>query len=366
MVLKALILVGGYGTRLRPLTFTKPKPLCEFVNKPIVMHQIEALAKVGVREIIMAVSYRPQQLEDELKEVAERLHIKIMFSLEKVPLGTAGPIKLNEKYLDPKDSDPFFMLNADVIANYRFDELLAFHKSHGGEGTIYVTAVDDPSRFGVVVADAAGKVSKFVEKPKDQRFGCDINAGLYILNKAVIKRVPMEPTSIERVVFPAMAKEGQLYDLSLSGYWMDVGKPGDFLNGQRIFLEAIAAAKDCRIQRQNHSVRGAVVIHETAKVAKSSLIGPNVVIGPQCQIGNNVRIKNSVIFAGSVIMDGSLVSGSIVGWRSKLGRWSRLENLCILGEDVEVKAEVALNGVTVCPHKGVKESDVSNPGRVIL
>ena len=135
---------------------------------------------------------------------------------------------------------------------------------------------------------------------------------------------------------------------------------------RRIYLEAIAAAKDQRIQEQSQSITGAVVIDGTAKVAKSSLIGPNVVIGPQCQIGNNVRIKNSVIFAGTVIMDGSLVSGSIVGWRSKLGRWARLENLCILGEDVEVKAEVALNGVTVCPHKGVKESVVDKPGHVIL
>lgn len=189
MVLKALILVGGYGTRLRPLTFSKPKPMCEFVNKPIVLHQIEALVAVGVREIILAVSYRPKQLEDALKSVAERLKIKILFTLEEVPLGTAGPIKLNEKYLDPSDEDPFFMLNADVIANYQFDKLLQFHKSHGGEGTIYVTPVEDPSRYGVVVADGAGKVSKFVEKPKDKKFGCDINAGLYILNKAVIKRV---------------------------------------------------------------------------------------------------------------------------------------------------------------------------------
>jgi len=291
MVLKALILVGGYGTRLRPLTFSKPKPLTEFVNKPIVLHQIEALVAVGVREIILAVSYRPKMLEDELADVAKRLNIKITFSLEKVPLGTAGPIKLNEALLDVTDKDPFFMLNADVIADYQFDALLKFHRSHKGEGTIYVTPVEDPSRYGVVVADAHGKVSKFVEKPKDTKFGRDINAGLYILNKSVIARVPLEPTSIERVIFPAMAREGKLYDLSLSGYWMDIGKPNDFLRGQEIFLNAIAARKDGRIMAQGHSVRGAVVIHESAQIAKSSLLGPNVVIGANCQVGNNVRLK---------------------------------------------------------------------------
>lgn len=229
-----------------------------------------------------------------------------------------------------------------------------------------MTPVEDPSRYGVVVADAKGCVSKFVEKPKDAKFGRDINAGLYILDKAVIDRVPMQPTSIERVVFPQMAREGKLYDLALTGYWMDVGKPGDFLRGQDIFLKAIAARKDERIQRQSHSVQGAVVIHESAQIAKSSLLGPNVVVGPNCQIGNNVRLKNCVVFGGTTIMDGCLVDGSIVGWNCKLGRWARLQNLCILGEDVEVKAEVALNGVTVCPHKGVKADILDEPGKVVL
>lgn len=132
------------------------------------------------------------------------------------------------------------------------------------------------------------------------------------------------------------------------------------------FLNAIASQKDDRIQKQSNSITGAVVIHDTAQVAKSSSIGPNVVIGPNVQIGNNVRIKNSVIFGGVVIMDGSFVDGSIIGWRSKLGRWSRLTNLCILGEDVEIKPEVALNGVTVCPHKGVKASIIDEPGKIIL
>jgi len=305
-------------------------------------------------------------LEEELEHVAKRLKIKITFTLEKVPLGTAGPIKLNEELLDVTDKDPFFMLNADVIADYKFKALLDFHRSHKGEGTIYVTPVEDPSRYGVVVADAKGCVSKFVEKPKDAKFGRDINAGLYILDKSVIARVPLQPTSIERVIFPAMAREGKLYDLSLSGYWMDVGKPGDFLRGQEIFLKAIAARKDERIMAQSHSVSGAVVIHDTAQIAKSSLLGPNVVIGPNCQIGQNVRLKNCVVFAGTTISDGCYVEGSIVGWNCKLGRWARLQNLCILGEGVEVKAEVALNGVTVCPHKSIKADMLEQPGKVVL
>ena len=232
MPLKALILVGGYGTRLRPLTFSKPKPLCEFVNKAIVVHQIEALVDAGVKEIIFAVCFKPEALELELKKVANKLGIKIHFTLEKDPMGTAGCIKLNESLLDINDNDPFFMLNADVIANYDFKKLLKFHKTHGKEGTIYVTPVDDPTRYGVVVADDSGKISSFVEKPKDKRFGCLINAGLYIFNKNIIKRVPPKKTSIEREIFPKMAKDGMLYRLELQSYWMDVGKPVDFIRGQ--------------------------------------------------------------------------------------------------------------------------------------
>jgi mannose-1-phosphate guanylyltransferase len=364
MVLKALILVGGYGTRLRPLTFSKPKPLVEFVNKPIVLHQIEALVQVGVREIILAVSYKPKQLEDELHHIENKLNIKIHFKLEKIPMGTAGPIKLNEELLDINDPDPFFMLNADVIAEYHFDQLLKFHQSHKCEGTIYVTPVDDPSRYGVVVSDHKGRVNAFVEKPKDKKFGCDINAGLYIFNKSIIKRVPMKPTSIERVIFPAMVQDSQLYTLSLHSFWMDVGKPDDFLSGQHRYLTAIAAKKDERIQKQSNSITGAVVIHDTAQVSKSALIGPNVVIGPNVQIGHNVRIKNSVIFGGCMIADGAYVDGSIVGWNCRVGRWSRLQRLCILGEDVDVKSECCLVGATVCPHKSVSD-DILAP-QIIL
>eukprot|EP01084_Bolivina_argentea_P293285 504387_1 len=366
MVLKALILVGGYGTRLRPLTFSKPKPLCEFVNKPIVLHQIEALVEAGVREIILAVSYKPKLLEEGLRHIASKLKIEIHFTLEKVPMGTAGPIKLNAQLLDPNDPDPFFMLNADVIADYDFTRLLKFHQSHRGDGTIYVTPVQDPSRYGVVVADQHGKVSAFVEKPKDKKYGCEINAGLYILNKSVIDRVPMEPTSIERVIFPQMASEGKLYDVRLTGYWMDVGKPVDFLEGQNVFLNYIARKNDERIRKQGPCITGAVVIHNTAKVTGSSLIGPNVVIGPNVQIGHNVRIKNSVIFEGCVLADGCYVEGSIIGWRSRLGRWTRLQNMCILGEGVNVRPELALNRVTVCPHKDVKQSYIDEPGKIIL
>ncbi|ETO04960.1 hypothetical protein RFI_32434 [Reticulomyxa filosa] len=279
MVLRALILIGGYGTRLRPLTFTKPKPLVEFANKPIVIHQIEALAAAGVKEIILAVSYRSKALQQELDYYGKQLGVKIIFSLETEPMGTAGPIALARKLLNEEDKDPFFMLNADVIAHYQFDKLLEFHLKHGREGTLYVTQVKDPSRYGVVVSKENGQITNFVEKPtainnlfvvaymctfilfyfifwyalyffpmfvsfflsaipwrgckyKELKYGNHINAGLYVFNKSMMKRIEQKPTSIEIDIFPVMAKDGELFRLELDSFWMDVGKPSDFIKGQ--------------------------------------------------------------------------------------------------------------------------------------
>lgn len=152
--MKALILIGGFGTRLRPLTFTRPKPLINFGDRPILAHQIEALAKVGVKEVILAVSQQPDALFEELKEYEDKYGVKILISIEKTPLGTAGPIRLAKDLLTKDNPDGlFFMFNADVICDYPLQQLLDYHKSHGKEGTILVTEVEDPSKYGVVVSD---------------------------------------------------------------------------------------------------------------------------------------------------------------------------------------------------------------------
>lgn len=228
--MKALILVGGYGTRLRPLTLSRPKPLVEFANKPMLLHQMEALVEVGVREVVLAVSYRAEQMEQELKEEASKLGVKLIFSHETEPLGTAGPLALAKDILSETD-EPFFVLNSDIICEFPFKDLVTFHRNHGKEGTIVVTKVEEPSKYGVVVYGEQGKIQSFIEKP--QEFVSNkINAGMYILNPTVLKRIKLQPTSIEKEVFPHMATEGQLYAMELQGFWMDVGQPKDFLRGK--------------------------------------------------------------------------------------------------------------------------------------
>lgn len=382
MVLKALILVGGYGTRLRPLTFSKPKPLVEFVNKPIVLHQIEALAACGVKHIILAVSYRASALEEALTRYGELLSVKIEISPEDEPLGTAGPIALAASLLDPSDPDPFFMLNADVSCSYPFAELLQFHRAHEQEGTIIVTRVDDPSKYGVVVEEpgTGGQIKQFVEKPKDSAFGDKINAGMYIFNKDIIKRIKPVKTSIERQIFPYMAAEGKLYMMTLQGYWMDIGQPPDYIQGQKLHLEELRNTSSQKAKSESPAegvtgapvkladgsrckVKGTVIIDPAAAVSKSATLGPNVVIGPGCVIGEGVRVRESCLLEGVKVGTGAYIQGSIVGWHSRIGSWARLENMCVLGEDVGVPEECHLKEVRVCPHKGVKKSQM---GGVVL
>lgn len=172
---RALILVGGYGTRLRPLTLSRPKPLVEFANKPILMHQIEALVEAGVTQVILAVSYRAEQMEAQLKVETEKLGVELIFSHETEALGTAGPLALAKEYLASSD-EPFFVLNSDIICDFPFRQLEAFHRSHGKEGTIVVTKVDEPSKYGVVLYNDDGCIQDFVEKPQEF-ISNKINAG---------------------------------------------------------------------------------------------------------------------------------------------------------------------------------------------
>lgn len=378
MVLKALVLVGGYGTRLRPLTFTKPKPLVDFVNKPIVLHQIEALVAAGVKHIILAVAFRAHALEEALVHYGEQLGVKIEFSIEDVPLGTAGPIALAQSLLDPEDADPFFMLNADISCVYPFAELLKFHRAHGEEGTIVVTRVDDPSKYGVVVEvpGTGGQIKQFVEKPtgkSGQPFLSDrINAGMYIFSKNIIKRIKPVRTSIERQIFPYMAAEGKLYMMELKGYWMDIGQPKDYLVGQKLHLADLRASESTRSDGQKAladpktcKIYGSVIVDPTAKIAPTCVLGPNAVIGSGCVVADGARIRDSTIMKGATVGTGAYVNNSIVGEASRIGSWARLEDLCVLGDDVTVPDETFLKGVKVCPHRAVKSSHYAS-GHVIL
>ncbi|XP_070815085.1 mannose-1-phosphate guanylyltransferase catalytic subunit beta [Chaetodon trifascialis] len=360
--MKALILVGGYGTRLRPLTLSVPKPLVDFCNKPILLHQVEALVKAGVDHVILAVSYMSELLEREMRVQEQRLGIRISLSHEKEPLGTAGPLALARELLNT-DNEPFFVLNSDVICDFPFKDLLQFHHNHGKEGTIVVTRVEEPSKYGVVVFEAdSGRIHRFVEKP--QVFVSNkINAGIYIFNPSMLSRIQLRPTSIEKEIFPVMAEEGQLYAMELQGFWMDIGQPKDFLTGMCMYLQSLRQQAPERL-RTGPGFLGNVLVDPTAQIGENCTIGPNVTIGAGVVVEDGVRIKRCTVLKGARVRSHSWLESCIVGWSSSVGQWVRMENVTVLGEDVIVNDELYLNGANVLPHKSINES-VPEP-RIIM
>ncbi|GLC44512.1 hypothetical protein PLESTB_000065300 [Pleodorina starrii] len=360
--MRALILVGGYGTRLRPLTLSCPKPLVEFANKPMIIHQIEALKQAGCTEVVLAINYQPEVMMGFIEEWQEKLGVKIVCSQEKEPMGTAGPLALARETLDDGKGTPFFVLNSDVICDYPLKDMLDFHKARGAEATILVTKVDDPTKYGVVVMDEYGQVQRFVEKPKEF-VGDKINAGIYVCSPSILKRIELRPTSIEREVFPHVAADNLLYAYTLNGYWMDVGQPKDYLKGLHLYLDSMAIRQSSALAH-GPGISGNVLVDPTAKIGEGCLIGPDVSISAGCVIGNGVRLSHCVVMRGVHIKDHTKVDLSIIGWDSRVGAWSRMENHCVLGEDVQCKDELYLNGAVVLPHKEIKES-VPSPAIIL-
>eukprot|EP00758_Cryptobia_borreli_P016637 Tbor_TRINITY_DN6123_c1_g1::TRINITY_DN6123_c1_g1_i1::g.22451::m.22451/K00966/GMPP; mannose-1-phosphate guanylyltransferase len=359
--MRALILVGGYGTRLRPLTMSTCKPLVPFCNKPMIIHQVEALKAAGVTSIILAIAYRPEQMKEEMDLWSEKLGVTFIYSHEKEPLGTAGPLALAREELC-KDNEPFFVLNSDVTCEFPLKELLEFHKSHGGEGSILVTKVKEPQHYGVVVYEpGSGKIERFVEKPKEFVGDC-INAGIYCLSKSVLDRIKLEKTSIETQVFPKVAEEGKLFAMPLSGFWKDIGQPHDYIAGISSYLLSINmnngelqyAISDAKAK--GYTVYPPVIVDPTANISAGAVIGPYVTIGRNTSIEPGARIQNTAVFDGCKVMCGAYIHTCIIGWRSTVGGWCRLVNNTVLGEDVQIGDGLYMNGVKVLPNKVVNQS----------
>mmetsp|Transcript_1650 Transcript_1650/g.5376 ORF Transcript_1650/g.5376 Transcript_1650/m.5376 type:complete len:359 (+) Transcript_1650:141-1217(+) len=350
--MKALILVGGFGTQLRPLTLSKPKPLIDFANRPQLQHLVEALVKVGVREIVLAIAFSPTVMEEFLRKCSQELDVKITCSQEREPLGTAGPIAYARDVL--RTTEPFFVLNSDVTCTFPLAELLAFHKNHGREGTMLVTKVEEPSRYGVVVHDADGKISRFVEKPK-QYAGNHVNAGIYVFSPAVLDRIKPQPTSLEKEIFPAMAQEGHLYCMPLQGKWMGIETPRDFLAAVKVYLHNAATAAPGSLSAHD-GVEGNAIIDATATIGSNCVIGPDVVIGPEVVLEEGVRVERSVLMRGARVKHNTYISDSIVGWSATVGEWARVENVTVLGEEVQLGDELYVNGGLVLPHKQITAS----------
>lgn len=295
-----------------------------------------------------------------MEHMEAQLNIKITFSVETEPLGTAGPLALARSILK-KDSEPFFVLNSDIICEFPFKEMLEFHKSHNQEGTILVTKVEEPSKYGVIVTKSGSQeIERFVEKPREY-VSNRINAGIYLFNPTIIDRIELRPTSIEKEIFPKMAHQGALFAMDLDGFWMDIGQPKDFLYGTGLYLTYLQKTTPNQLSNSKSDPRicEPVMIHPTASIGEDCKIGPNVVIGPGVKVGCGVRLSKCVIMEDARLGDYTWITSSIIGWRCRIGSWTRLEGVSVLGEDVQVNDEVYVNGGLILPHKSITASIVT-------
>jgi mannose-1-phosphate guanylyltransferase len=369
-LISALILAGGFGTRLRPLTCTRPKPLFPLGNRPLSEILVERLVEGGVERVIFAVNYQAELIMQYFG-TGDKWGIDINYAKEKRPLGTGGPIKNAQHLLD---DTPFFVLNGDVISTIDFKDMLAFHMQRKDAlGTIALYPVENPSRYGAVELDNAYRILRFVEKPPPGEEPSNlINAGAYVLDPEVFEYIPMnKPFSIEREVFPIFANNMKLYGYKFSDIWLDMGKPADYLRANKYVLDHFLEkthlssnkkafiSSSANIEDPVH-INSSVAIGDNVKIARNTQIGPYVCIGDGTTIGQGCRIENSVIFPDVQIDSFSSISKAIVGEAATLGRWVKIEGLTIVGDYVTIEDNVTLtSGVTICPWKTVSESIIT-------
>ncbi|MFX1519252.1 MAG: sugar phosphate nucleotidyltransferase [Promethearchaeota archaeon] len=374
-LITALILAGGFGTRLRPLTCTRPKPLFPLGNRPLSEILVERLAKSGVERIIFAVNYQAELIMQYFG-TGDKWGIDIRYAKEKRPLGTGGPIKNAQHLLD---DSPFFVLNGDVISLIDFEDMLNFHmQREDAFGTIALCPVEDPSRYGAVELDDAHRILKFVEKPPPGEEPSNlINAGAYVLDPEVFKYIPdNKPFSIERKVFPLFADQMKLYGYRYDDLWLDMGKPIDYLQANKFALDHFLEKEHSSSNKRNFIsssanteepvfINSSVAIGKNVKIARDTHIGPYVCIGDDVTIGQGCRIENSVIFPDVQIDSFSSINNCIVGEAATLGRWVKIEGLTIIGDYCTIKDNVTLtSGVTICPWKTISES-ITTPRNIM-
>ncbi|MFX1447036.1 MAG: sugar phosphate nucleotidyltransferase [Promethearchaeota archaeon] len=374
---RAIILSGGWAKRLRPLSCNIPKPLIPILNKPVIERQILMLKSAGVKEIVLAVSVMKDVIKEYFKQ-GEKLGIKIYYTTEKYPKGTAGALKLAESFLEDEN---FFMLNGDVVLNYDMDKMLKFHEKHKGIGTIASKIVDDPSRFGVlIVNDETHQLLEFQEKdeyspPHGKIVPMPINAGVYILEPEIFSFIePNKKVSIERQVFPKVAKEKKLFFYPISGIWNDIGKPYDLLLANILLMNELIDNLNANVK---NLVDDSADIHPSSKIHPPCTIGENVVIhggckiGPNVVIGDNVLIENDSEISNCLIYNEVYISNhvkiekAIIADNCNIRENVRIkgnnENLVILASYVEVLNNLELIApktisLSVCHHEVVNES----------
>jgi mannose-1-phosphate guanylyltransferase len=356
--LQALILAGGEGTRLRPLTSTIPKPVVPLVDRPFIVYMLEWLRGHGVDDVILSCGFMAGAVRDVLGD-GDQLGVRLRYLEEPKPLGTGGALKFAEELLDER----FLMLNGDVLTDIDLTAQLRQHEQTRARATLALIAVDDPSAYGLVRRDSSCAVTEFVEKPGPEQIDTNlINAGAYILEREILG--PMAPAgtnfSIERDVFPALVGGG-LFGYAADGYWLDIGTPARYLQatfdilegnvnteiGRRLSDASMALIESERIDGR---VVPPALVGGGCAVSQHAIVGSRAVLGPGAAVRDGAHVENSVVLAGSTVGARTTISGSIIGPHVEIGDHCRIEGGVVLGEGAKIGDDnVLIAGARIFP-----------------
>ncbi len=319
--MRAVVLVGGEGTRLRPLTFTTPKQMLPVGGQPMIERVLGHLAQHGIDQVVLSLGYRPDAFIDAYPQ-GSCAGVGLTYAVEDAPLDTAGAIRFAA--LEAGLDETFVVVNGDVLTELDVTALMAFHRECGADATVALTPVDDPSAFGVVPTDQSGQVLEFIEKPPPGSAPTNlINAGTYVLEPSVLARIPGgRRVSIERETFPALVDERRLYGRGSDASWLDAGTPATFL-AANLRYAGVATRREG--------------VAETASVTVS-------VLGEGVTVGAGAVVDHSVCFDGAMIEPGAEVRSSIIGRKARIGAGATVSDLSLVGDDAVVPAGTRLIG----------------------
>jgi len=362
---KAVVLVGGAGTRLRPLTLTVPKQVLPIVEVPMIERVLAYLGGHGVDEAILSLGYLHDAFEALFPE-GRCSGVDLTYAVEPEPLDTAGAVGFAARYAGV--SERFLVVNGDILTDLDVTAMVAFHEQRGAEATISLASVADPSAFGLVPIDGEGKVIAFVEKPapgapgpsgplSGERGAALVNAGTYVLEPSVLDRIPEgRRVSIEREVFPALAGAGTLYGFDSTAYWTDTGTPLQYLEAQLDLLSGRRPGPPAPLAESGpngtwtlgdadfgSSVHGPTLLGAGAWVAADASVTRSVV-GARCRIHAGARVADSVLLPGAVVGKGAVVDHSILGRCAQVGDGAEVTGVSVLGDDYVVEPRTHLDG----------------------
>jgi mannose-1-phosphate guanylyltransferase len=342
--MKAILLAGGKGTRLRPLTIHTPKPIVPIFNRPFLHYQIDLLKQVPeIDEVILSLNYQPRRIEEVFGDGSD-VGIKIRYVVEPSPLGTAGAVK----YAGENLTDSVVVFNGDVLTQIDLGAVLRLHRERAAKATIVLTPVENPAAYGLVETDERQNITRFLEKPKaDEITTNKINAGIYVLEPDTFDRIPSEvPWSIERSYFPSLIERQETFVAYVyDGYWIDIGTPEKYTQVHRDIMDGryvaapfdglggsrAAVAPDARIE-DGATLEGPCFVDEGALVKAGARIGPYSVVGRQTQVEENAVIDGAIIWPNCRISRDAEVRNAIIGRHCHVGRNVTLDHGAVLGD----------------------------------